>query len=320
MYSSATLLTLCLQSAQMVSVGGAGETALSLYNITFDPSLSVTLSAFEATPQKSGDRITVRETLVTFVADAAVESTKLRGTVKRDHGQAKFAGESKQEQVAVRLERTMIQVKTPPVVVQAILSSHEIGVSFACRFRGTQLCHVTRLLLGREMDSAQEIMASLESAAKTLVDRTNSLDKDRKADSLSQLMGRGLPVLGAGRVARRRLVSATVGRSPRALTLDKEANLSRSAVMKVLNKNVSQIQRCYEHELLKQADLLGRVEVEWTVSAAGSVRDLRSTRSTVSSKPLVACILKKMQTWSFPKPKNGPVRVAYPYIFRSISF
>ncbi len=99
-----------------------------------------------------------------------------------------------------------------------------------------------------------------------------------------------------------------------------EGVLDRDEIQKVINKNISQIQRCYERELLRSTELAGKVRVEWIIATSGSVRIARLKSATLKSSNTVNCLLDKITAWKFPKPRGGEVVVDYPFIFQSIGF
>jgi len=127
---------------------------------------------------------------------------------------------------------------------------------------------------------------------------------------------------GAGALSGKgeRGVGGMVQKMPQAMRAAGQGSLDRDAIQKVINANVSQIQRCYERELINKPGLSGKVEVEWTVSMTGAVHGVRQKFSSLDSLPAVNCILEHIRGWQFPQPKGGEVVVSYPFVFKSISF
>jgi hypothetical protein len=127
---------------------------------------------------------------------------------------------------------------------------------------------------------------------------------------------------GAGALSGKgeRGVGGMVQKMPQAMRAAGQGSLDRDAIQKVINANVSQIQRCYERELINKPGLSGKVEVEWTVGTSGAVKGVRQKFSSLDSLPAVNCILEHIRGWQFPQPKGGEVVVSYPFVFKSISF
>ncbi|MCC7381234.1 MAG: AgmX/PglI C-terminal domain-containing protein [Deltaproteobacteria bacterium] len=115
-------------------------------------------------------------------------------------------------------------------------------------------------------------------------------------------------------------VRGTVSRIPARQIGTSGGFLSREEILKVVNAGISDIQRCYERELMKSPDLAGKVVFDWVISPSGSVESTRVRSSTVRSEGVTACISGVIKGWHFPKPTGGSVKVTFPFTFRSQSF
>ena len=58
---------------------------------------------------------------------------------------------------------------------------------------------------------------------------------------------------------------------------------SPEAILKVINKNIPGIQRCYERELLRNPGLAGKLQIQWVINANGSVRTVRIMSNSIGS-------------------------------------
>ncbi len=106
--------------------------------------------------------------------------------------------------------------------------------------------------------------------------------------------------------AGQRTVEASVVGQPKLVSGSKLEGLSREEVLKVVQKNSSEIQHCYEKSLLSQPDLSGRMEFEWDISAAGQVSNVKVKKSSVSNgDALGECVKGVFRTMIFPKARNG---------------
>jgi len=75
---------------------------------------------------------------------------------------------------------------------------------------------------------------------------------------------------------------------------------------------------CYERELVKSPNLMGRVMVQFTISAQGSVLASLVQSSTMNNVPAEQCIAAAVRRWEFPKPQGGGiVVVTYPFVLKS---
>ncbi len=90
--------------------------------------------------------------------------------------------------------------------------------------------------------------------------------------------------------------------------------LDEEQIKQVINRNIGQIQYCYELGLQKQPHLTGRVTVRFQIGGNGRVKSAGLRASTVSSSQVENCIVSKVKNWKFPKPEGGvTVAVVYPF-------
>ncbi len=93
--------------------------------------------------------------------------------------------------------------------------------------------------------------------------------------------------------------------------------LDQALVADVVAKNIGQIRFCYEQGLQKSPGISGRVAVDWTIGANGTVRAIGVKHSSLHSSQVEKCIIKKMKAWHFPLPKGGvDVKVSYPFLLK----
>ena len=106
---------------------------------------------------------------------------------------------------------------------------------------------------------------------------------------------------------------------PRLSQIKGKGELSKDEIQKVINSHVGEIQYCYEKQLRTNAGLAGRVVLEWTVSTSGGVSVVKVATSTLASTDATKCMMDKVKTWKFPKPRgSGAVTVVYPFVFNTI--
>jgi TonB family protein len=94
-------------------------------------------------------------------------------------------------------------------------------------------------------------------------------------------------------------------------------SLSRVDIQQVIRRNQSQVRRCYERQLQKNPKLAGRLLVSIVVAVDGSVRDATIEHSTLNSPAVDSCVVAKVKSWVFPKPRGGIVVIKYPFVFRT---
>jgi hypothetical protein len=91
--------------------------------------------------------------------------------------------------------------------------------------------------------------------------------------------------------------------------------ISEDDVVGVVRKKKGQVKACYEKELKSEPDLVGVVQVGWTVSSSGSVRNVRVMVNSTGNKDMEQCIERTIGGWSFPSSSAG-VDIEYPFKFR----
>ncbi|MBK7890165.1 MAG: AgmX/PglI C-terminal domain-containing protein [Bdellovibrionales bacterium] len=86
----------------------------------------------------------------------------------------------------------------------------------------------------------------------------------------------------------------------------KTEGLTREQVMKIVQKHQGQIQQCYERSLMDDANLAGRAEFEWEISAQGSVTSVSVKESNLrNGEKLLDCVKGVFKKMAFPSAKNG---------------
>ncbi len=116
-----------------------------------------------------------------------------------------------------------------------------------------------------------------------------------------------------------RQVAGKVTTQPRLLQAKGQGELSKDEIQRVISSHVGEIQYCYEKQLRSNAGLAGRVQLEWVVSPSGAVTSVKLANSTLASTEATNCMMSKVKTWKFPKPRgNGSLTIVYPFVFNTI--
>jgi pSer/pThr/pTyr-binding forkhead associated (FHA) protein len=96
--------------------------------------------------------------------------------------------------------------------------------------------------------------------------------------------------------------------------------LTREEVARVIQSHIAQLGYCYDLQLLGDPNLHGKIEVTWTIGTNGNVVDVKIKNTTLKNKYVEECVLRRISSWVFPKPRGGgEVEVSYPFIFASQS-
>jgi hypothetical protein len=92
----------------------------------------------------------------------------------------------------------------------------------------------------------------------------------------------------------------------------------KEAVRKVIQDHGPEIRKCYEARLREDPRLRGKVAIRWIVRSDGSVlgAGVEDHLTTLRDQVLHACMVSRIETWTFAPPAGGGVLViTYPWIF-----
>jgi hypothetical protein len=90
-------------------------------------------------------------------------------------------------------------------------------------------------------------------------------------------------------------------------------------IRKVIRDHADQVRYCYEQQLTLNPKLHGKVAIRWQINSDGRASSpmLVAGDSTLPNDEVGRCIMSRIVTWEFPKPKGGGIAiVTYPWILR----
>ncbi|HET8541815.1 MAG TPA: adventurous gliding motility protein GltG [Anaeromyxobacter sp.] len=97
-------------------------------------------------------------------------------------------------------------------------------------------------------------------------------------------------------------------------------SIDKELIRKVIQDHAAQIRYCYETQLAINPRLQGKVAIKWIINADGSASSPQVDRSatTLEDSKVHECMMSRITSWAFPKPKGGGIAViTYPWILRS---
>lgn len=98
-----------------------------------------------------------------------------------------------------------------------------------------------------------------------------------------------------------------------------EEGLTKDEVGEVIHRHLSEVRYCYESAMVRTPDIEGKLIIAFTIGGSGSVKTSDIKTSTLPDPRLDDCILRRLMTWKFPKPRGGvDVAVSYPFIFKTL--
>ncbi len=121
---------------------------------------------------------------------------------------------------------------------------------------------------------------------------------------------------GVGSLGRKtdRDVAITAGVAQVMGSIDKEL------IRKVIQEHAAQIRFCYEEQLAVNPKLAGKVAIKWVIDADGNASNptVDASSTTLNNDKVQQCMMARIVSWQFPKPKGGGIAViTYPWILRA---
>ena len=155
----------------------------------------------------------------------------------------------------------------------------------------------------QRMNGGKNLISSLNqisnSPSNSKKSSLNNISTDFSSKNLSRKTGK------------RGVKGAPVGPPKLLNSPNRTQGLKSSQVMAVVNKYLSEVQRCYERALFSQPQLAGRVEYEWTISPRGKVKSVSVRRSEMSGdQSLNRCVKKIFARMRFPSSTNGQTTIS----------
>jgi pSer/pThr/pTyr-binding forkhead associated (FHA) protein len=97
-------------------------------------------------------------------------------------------------------------------------------------------------------------------------------------------------------------------------------SIDKELIRKVIQDHAAQIRYCYEQQLAINPRLQGKVAIKWIINAdgVGSSPQVDHSATTLEDGKVHECMMSRITSWAFPKPKGGGIAViTYPWILRS---
>ena len=87
------------------------------------------------------------------------------------------------------------------------------------------------------------------------------------------------------------------------------------AIRKAILTQMEGIRYCFNQSLKQNSDLAGKLSLEFTILANGSVANVRVADMTINDPKLTECVLSVVKNWRFQPIALGDVEVNYPLVF-----
>jgi hypothetical protein len=97
---------------------------------------------------------------------------------------------------------------------------------------------------------------------------------------------------------------------------DGMGEFDQRAVVRMIQTRRAQITACYEHAILSDPTLRGRIEIQMTIEESGSVSGVRTVENGMGSDTVARCIETRVRGFRFtPGPTGGSVQFRFPFVF-----
>jgi len=91
--------------------------------------------------------------------------------------------------------------------------------------------------------------------------------------------------------------------------------LDREIIRRVVRGHINEVRHCYNQGLVRDPNLAGRVAIQFSIAATGSVPVAVVESSSLKDLNVANCVAKAVKRWRFPKPEGGgTVLVTYPFV------
>jgi hypothetical protein len=96
-----------------------------------------------------------------------------------------------------------------------------------------------------------------------------------------------------------------------------DEGLTKDEVGEVIHSHMGEVRYCHEAAMLANPKMEGKLVANFSINAKGIVSASSVDSSTLGDAQLVNCVIDRLKTWRFPKPRGGvTVTVAYPFLFK----
>lgn len=95
---------------------------------------------------------------------------------------------------------------------------------------------------------------------------------------------------------------------------DLPQGLTAEAIGKVVESNQKAVKFCFERAIKRGQQLGGRMEIEFTIAAMGTVSDVAIKTAKLKGTEFGDCVSNAVKSWKFPRFNGDPVSVEYPFI------
>ncbi len=90
------------------------------------------------------------------------------------------------------------------------------------------------------------------------------------------------------------------------------------SVERLFRRKQSAIKICYERILKTNPNIHGKITLIIVIGLSGQVQSVMVRANETGNSRLAACVISRVRSWHFPRPKGSPVTVMYPLLFQKM--
>lgn len=106
----------------------------------------------------------------------------------------------------------------------------------------------------------------------------------------------------------------------RAGTLQVTGRLPPEVITRIVRQSFGRFRLCYENGLRTNPTIGGTVKVRFTIDPTGAVTTAEDSQSDLNDPAVVSCVVRSIQSLSFPQPEDGRVTVVFPITMTTDGF
>jgi hypothetical protein len=92
--------------------------------------------------------------------------------------------------------------------------------------------------------------------------------------------------------------------------------LDPKLIQQTIERYRFELQLCYELALRRNQQATGSMEWQWHLDTQGQVYDIELMQSGIDDSKMIECVRSKIQTWKWPRPQKGSIRISFPFHFK----
>lgn len=95
----------------------------------------------------------------------------------------------------------------------------------------------------------------------------------------------------------------------------KSSYRSAKQINEVVRSHLGSLEYCYNRRLKRNPNLQGRIVIQFTIKADGTILDCKVVESSMEDRNVEQCLVRSISRWNFPGITEGSTEITYPFMF-----